>query len=198
MDALTLAHIFEPFFTTKEPTKGTGLGLSTVYGIVKQSGGYILALSEPDRGATFKVYLPGVDREAEPVGGPETGSAPDGVETILLAEDADVVRKLTRELLETRGYRVVEATSGEEALEICQSHSGRIDLILSDIIMPRMTGHELAEQAVKVRPGIKVLLMSGYADEITRSQIARTRFKFIAKPFTSKGLGMKIREVLDN
>jgi DNA-binding NtrC family response regulator len=109
-----------------------------------------------------------------------------------------VVRKLTRELLENRGYRVIEAASGEEAVNICSTYSGRIDLVLSDVIMAHMTGHELAEQVVRIRPGMKVLLMSGYADEITRNQIAKTGFKFIAKPFTSNGLGLKVREALED
>jgi PAS domain S-box-containing protein len=196
MSAETLSHIFEPFFTTKGDSKGTGLGLSTVYGIVKQSGGYIHAVSAPGQGSTFKVYLPGLDRSADPLHA-EHKEAPRGMETVLLAEDAHVVRKLTRELLENRGYRVIEAASGEEAVNICSTYSGRIDLVLSDVIMAHMNGHEVAEQVVRIRPGIKVLLMSGYADEITRNQIAKTGFKFIAKPFTSNGLGLKVREALD-
>jgi two-component system cell cycle sensor histidine kinase/response regulator CckA len=196
MDPETLTHIFEPFFTTKGSTKGTGLGLSTVYGIVKQSGGYIRARSTPGKGSTFEVYLPGLERAADPLYS-ENQQAPRGVETILLAEDSHVVRKLTRELLENRGYRVIEAASGEEAVHICQTYAGKIDLILSDIIMAHMNGHEVAEQTGKIRPGIKVLLMSGYADEITRNQIAKTGYKFIAKPFTSNGLGLKVREALD-
>jgi len=197
MSAETLSHIFEPFFTTKGDTKGTGLGLSTVYGIVKQSGGYIHAISAPGQGSTFKLYLPGLDRAADPLN-PEYKEAPRGMETVLLAEDAHVVRKLTRELLENRGYRVIEAASGEEAVQICGSYSGRIDLVLSDIIMAHMNGHELATEVTRIRPGIKVLLMSGYADEITRDQIAKTGFKFIAKPFTSNGLGLKVREALES
>ena len=120
------------------------------------------------------------------------------METVLIVEDAHVVRKLTRELLENRGYSVIEAASGEEAVKICETHAGKIDLILSDVIMARMTGHELAKEAVRIRPGLKVLLMSGYADEITRNQIAKQGFKFIAKPFTSNGLGLKVREALEN
>ena len=197
MSAETLTHIFEPFFTTKGDSKGTGLGLSTVYGIVKQSGGYIHAVSSPGQGSTFKVYLPGLDRTADPVL-VEQKEAPRGMETVLIVEDAHVVRKLTRELLENRGYSVIEAASGEEAVKICETHAGKIDLILSDVIMARMTGHELAKEAVRIRPGLKVLLMSGYADEITRNQIAKQGFKFIAKPFTSNGLGLKVREALEN
>jgi two-component system cell cycle sensor histidine kinase/response regulator CckA len=192
----TLTHIFEPFFTTKGAAKGTGLGLSTVYGIVKQSGGYIRAVSTLGQGSTFTVYLPGVDRDPDPLYN-ENQQAPRGLESILLAEDSHVVRKLTRELLENRGYRVIEAASGEEAIHICRTYTGTIDLLLSDVIMAHMNGHELAEQATRIRPGLKVLLMSGYADEITRNHIAKTGFKFIAKPFTSNGLGLKVREALD-
>ena len=196
MSPATLSHVFEPFFTTKEETKGTGLGLSTVYGIVKQSGGYILAESTEGVGSTFQVYLPGLNRTADPVQ-EDMRKAPHGTETILLAEDARMVRELTRELLEARGYNIIEATNGEEALEICKSHPGNISLILSDIIMNKMTGRELAEQAVQMRPGIKVVLMSGYADEITRDHIVKTGFQFIAKPFTGNALATKIRETLE-
>jgi CheY-like chemotaxis protein len=195
MDPTTLSHVFEPFFTTKGETKGTGLGLSTVYGIVKQSGGYILAESTERVGSTFQVYLPGMDRAAEPLHEDFT-KAPHGTETILLAEDSRMVRELTRELLEARGYHIIEASSGEEALEICKSHPDDISLILSDIIMNKMTGRELAEQATQLRPGIKVVLMSGYADEITRDNIVKTGFQFIAKPFTGNALATKIRETL--
>ena len=195
MDPTTLSHVFEPFFTTKGETKGTGLGLSTVYGIVKQSGGYILAESTKGVGSVFQVYLPGVDRVADPIH-EDVLKARHGTETILLAEDSKMVRELTRELLEARGYNIIEASSGEEALEICKSHPERISLILSDIIMNKMTGRELAEQAVQLRPGIKVVLMSGYADEITRDNIVKTGFQFIAKPFTGNALATKIRETL--
>src|SRR5262249_13360453 len=181
----------------KEESKGTGLGLSTVYGIVKQSGGYIAASSSEGKGALFQVYLPGLDRFVEPEAD-DVRKAPDGTETILLAEDAKLVRELTRELLETRGYKIIEAASGEEAIEVCKNHPGTINLILTDIIMHKMTGRELAENAVRLRPGIKVLLMSGYADEITREHIVKTGFHFIAKPFTSNALATKIRETLGN
>jgi two-component system, cell cycle sensor histidine kinase and response regulator CckA len=194
MDPETMAHVFEPFFTTKD--KGTGLGLSMVYGIVKQSGGYVAVSSAAGEGSTFKVYLPAVERQAEPIPA-HVPTKSGGTETILLVEDAQLVRKLTQELLEVRGYHVIEAASPEEALRVCQSHDGAIDLILSDIIMPKITGRELAEQAVRLRPGIKILLMSGYADEITRSLIVKTGFHFIAKPFTSDALAIKVREALD-
>ena len=197
MDQETLSHIFEPFFTTKDKSKGTGLGLSTVYGIVTQSGGYISATSQPGQGTTFRVYLPGFEASAEPL---ETSQmeAPHGSETILVAEDADLIRRLTREILEVRGYNVIEASDGEEALQICKSYVGTIHLTLSDVIMPGMNGRELAEQAVRLRPDMKVLLMSGYADEITRSGYIHPGFHFIEKPFTSNSLALKVREVLDH
>jgi len=144
----------------------------------------------------FQVYLPGLQLAAEPVH-EDIQKAPDGIETILLTEDSKMVRELSREILQTLGYKIIEASNGEEALEICKSSPHPIDLILSDIIMKEMTGHELAEQAVQLRPGIKVVLMSGYADEITRDHIVKTGFQFIAKPFTSRDLATKIREALD-
>jgi CheY-like chemotaxis protein len=198
MDKDTLPHIFEPFFTTKDRTSGSGLGLPTVYGIIKQSGGYITVASRPNEGATFKIYLPGFMKEAEPLDDHERVTvAPMGVETILLAEDSDLVRQLTREMLEVRGYRVLEACNGQEALEICNSYDGPIHMTLTDVVMPGMTGRELAEQAVKIRPDMKVLLMSGYTDEISKAGFLHPGLHFIEKPFTSNSLALKIREVLD-
>jgi signal transduction histidine kinase/ActR/RegA family two-component response regulator len=197
MSPETLSHVFEPFFSTKGETKGTGLGLSTVYGIVKQSGGYVVAQSREGEGSRFQVYLPGLQLVAEPVHEDIQRAAQYGIETILLTEDSKLVRELSREILQTLGYSIIEASNGEEALEICKYNPHRIDLILSDIIMKEMNGHELAEQAVQLRPGIKVVLMSGYADEITRDHIVKTGFQFIAKPFTSRDLATKIREALD-
>ena len=196
MDPDTLSHAFEPFFTTKEQ-KGTGLGLSTVYGIVKQSDGYVTAVSAPGKGTTLEVYLPGFDRQAE--GKPANVSrAADGTENILLVEDAPLVRKLARELLEARGYCVIEAASAEEALQICKSFDGPLHLMVSDVVMPRKSGRELAIEAVHYRPDMKVLLMSGYADEITRGLVAKTGIQFLPKPFTAEALGHKVREALDN
>jgi CheY-like chemotaxis protein len=196
MDSETLSHVFEPFYTTKDSSQGAGLGLSSVYGIVKQSGGFVSALSNVGQGTTFKVYLPGFDVPADPVT-PQAGEAPRGSETILVAEDAELIRQLTKEILEFRGYRVLEAADGEEALRICNTYSGPIHLTLTDVVMPGMNGRQLAEQVVRVRPGIKVLLMSGYADEISKSGFLPLGLHFIEKPFTSNSLALKIREVLD-
>jgi len=198
MDSATLPHIFEPFFTTKDKTSGSGLGLPTVYGIVKQSGGYITASSRPGEGSTFKVYLPGLLKEPEPLDDHERVTlAPEGSETILVAEDSDLVRQLTREMLEVRGYKVLEASNGKEALEICKTYDGPIDLTLSDVVMPGMTGRELAERVKQLRPNIKILLMSGYTDEISKAGFLHPGLHFIEKPFTSNSLALKIREVLD-
>jgi PAS domain S-box-containing protein len=198
MDSQTLPHIFEPFFTTKAKTSGSGLGLPTVYGIVKQSGGYITVASRPDEGATFKVYLPGLVAEPEPLEEHHRLTvAAEGSETILVAEDSDLVRQLTREMLSVRGYNVLEASNGTDAVNICKTHDGPIHLTLSDVVMPGMTGRELAEQAVRIRPNMKVLLMSGYTDEISKAGFLYPGLHFIEKPFTSNLLASKIREVLD-
>jgi PAS domain S-box-containing protein len=198
MDSETLPHIFEPFFTTKEKNSGSGLGLPTVYGIVKQSGGYVTVSSRPGEGATFKVYLPGLLEIAEPLEDQHRITvAAEGNETILIAEDSDLVRQLTREMLEVRGYKVLEAPNGNEAVEICKTYSGPIHLTLSDVVMPGMTGRELAEQAVRIRPMMRVLLMSGYTDEISKAGFLHPGLHFIEKPFTSNSLALKIREVLD-
>jgi two-component system cell cycle sensor histidine kinase/response regulator CckA len=196
MDSETLLHIFEPFYTTKDKAKGTGLGLPTVYGIVQQSGGCITVTSKPGQGAMFKVYLPGFVAPAEPMDGHER-EAPRGTETILIAEDADLIRQLTREILEVRGYNVIEAANGEEALRICKAYVGTIHLTLTDVVMPGMSGRDVAEEAVQLRPDMKVLLMSGYADEISKLGFLHPGLHFIEKPFTSNALALKIREVLD-
>src|SRR5205807_2501990 len=165
MDEETQKRVFEPFFTTKEMSKGTGLGMSTVYGIVKQSGGNIWVYSEPGHGTTFKIYLPRVDAEAEQFerGAPRPG-IPKGVETILLAEDEEIVRKLAHEVLQMSGYHVLVAANGGAALLICERHEGPIHLLLTDIVMPELSGQELAARLARLRPEMRVLFMSGYTN----------------------------------
>ena len=199
MDDETRARIFEPFFTTKEKGKGTGLGLSTVYGIVKQSGGNIWVYSEPNHGTVFKVYLPQLRNASEPT---ETATvetpAPRGSETILLVEDEDVVRSLAQEVLEDAGYRVLSVGGGSEALRLFQESAERIDLLLTDVVMPEMSGKELAERLADLRPAMRVLFMSGYTDEaIVHHGIVDSDVQFIQKPFSPASLAKKIREVLD-
>src|SRR5690606_31718026 len=163
MDADTRSRIFEPFFTTKATGKGTGLGLSTVYGIVKQSGGFIWVYSELGEGTTFKIYLPRVDVDAaERVRQRRPDSDLTGTETVLIAEDEQLVRELTRTVLETYGYQVLEAANGGSALLVLQNHPTQIDLLLTDVVMPEISGRELAEKALTIRPDVKILFMSGY------------------------------------
>ena len=192
-------HIFEPFFTTKEVNKGTGLGLSMVYGIVKQSGGDILVYSEPGYGTTFKIYLPRVDAVVEkPRWVGESGQKYIGTETILLVEDEEIVRNLVREILTENGYNVLEAASGKAALAICASYNGSIDLLLTDVIMPRMGGRELKDQVVKLLPAIHVLFMSGYTDDAVANRgVFDSDTAFIEKPFTPEALSRKVREALE-
>ena len=198
MDADTRARIFEPFFTTKEQGKGTGLGLSIVYGIVKQNGGEILVYSEPGQGTVFKLYLPTAHAPAQPlpVAGKEAAASP-ATETILLVEDEDQVRALTRALLTRHGYRVFDFASAAGALELLRSQSESIDLLVSDIVMPQMGGMELAREAQAVRPGIRVLLMSGYTETSVSGQgLITAGTAFIHKPFTAASLQAKVREAL--
>lgn len=199
MDAETQAHIFEPFFTTKEPGKGTGLGLSTVYGIVKQSDGWIWVYSEVGRGTTFKIYLPKVDAvvQADKPRGART-DPPRGTETILLVEDQDGIRDLVRPFLEEMGYKVLEASNGEEALKIAQQHKGGIDLLLTDIVMPIMGGHEMAQRLVALRPEVRVLYMSGYAEYASApaGNLDHDAFR-LQKPFSMDALARRVREALN-
>jgi len=201
MDAETLSHVFEPFFTTKEQGKGTGLGLSTVYGIVKQSGGYIWPYSEPGMGTTFKIYLPRVDEMAErEMARAQVSPGLGGKETILLVEDEEGVRGLTRQLLQRHGYTVLEAENGQDALALCARHSATIHLLLSDVVLAaQMSGRELVERLLPLRPQMKVLYMSGYSDEaIVHHGVLAPGTAFLQKPFTTESLVRKLREVLDS
>ncbi|MEW5852316.1 MAG: PAS domain-containing protein [Myxococcota bacterium] len=195
MDQQTISRIFEPFFTTKEVGKGTGLGLSTVYGIVKQSGGEITVESAPGRGSRFQVYLPVVEREAEATVTPVVPSAGRPA-TILLVEDEDLVRAATRDALRARGYTVLESRRGDEALRCCQEYGGSIDLVLSDVVMPGMDGRELVERLRTMRPGLRVLFMSGYTD-VGERQHPPGAAGLLRKPFTPQMLVEKIRQVLE-
>jgi CheY-like chemotaxis protein len=192
--------IFEPFFTTKEVGKGTGLGLATVYGIVKQSGGYLVVSSEVGQGSTFEVFLP---RVVEEVSGelPKAvlpSELPSGPETILLVEDEDAVRSLLRETLESCGYKVIEAADGHAALEAFEQASDEIDLLITDVVMPHMGGRELAEELAKLRPGLPVLFVSGYTDDIfVRERVLDANVNFIRKPFSLEAISIKLRELLD-
>ena len=198
MDAETQAHVFEPFFTTKEHGKGTGLGLATVYGVVKQSGGYIWLYSECGRGASFKIYLPRVEEPLEsPRPATNPGEMPRGSETILLAEDEKDVREVAREFLLLSGYTVLEAKDGDEALEIASRHPGEIHLLISDMVMPGMTGRDLATRIHQIRPGLKVLFMSGYTEyaALRNGDLGGKEF-LLTKPFTRGVLTNVVREVL--
>jgi two-component system, cell cycle sensor histidine kinase and response regulator CckA len=198
MDSETQAHIFEPFFTTKEKGKGTGLGLATVYGIVKQSGGYIWVYSEPGQGTTFKVYLPRVEegltaQEVREV----SQNIPRGTETILLVEDEQGVRDLAREYLEISGYKVLVAENGEAAVKAASEHKGAIDLIMTDVVMPGLSGRELTNRIEAIRPGIRIMYMSGYTDQaIVHHGILGPDIVLLQKPFTLNALAHKLREAL--
>jgi PAS domain S-box-containing protein len=198
MDAETQARIFEPFFTTKEVGKGTGLGLAMVYGIVKQSGGYIWVSSDVGKGTTFRIYLPRTEVEVvDPSSGRGRPEALRGTETLLLAEDDDSVRELVRNVLRENGYKVLEASRGEEALELSELFAGKIDLLVTDVVMPQMNGRELARQLLNQRPQTKVLYISGYADNaVFYPGGLDAGGAFLQKPFTPEALTRKVREVL--
>jgi CheY-like chemotaxis protein len=197
MDEQTQARIFEPFFTTKEPGKGTGLGLSTVYGIVKQSGGFVWVSSAVGAGTTFDIYLPSVEEVATPAEAAPTAVG-GGSETILLVEDEAPVRSLARRCLERHGYRIIEAGGSPEALALAARHHGAIDLLLTDVVMPQGNGRELAERLRALRPEIRVLYMSGYTDDgVVRRAGVTPGSELLEKPFTPDGLARKVRQVLD-
>lgn len=199
MDAATQARIFEPFFTTKEKGKGTGLGLSTVYGIVKQSGGYIEVLSEPGEGTTFKIFLPKVEgTTAEQPRSATTASSLGGNETVLLVEDETSLRTLSRHLLELSGYKVLEATCGSDAMKLSSEFKDTINLLLTDVVMPGMSGRTLADQLLLQRPQLKVLFMSGYTGQMVGAHgVLAEGSYFLPKPFTRDALARKVRGVLD-
>lgn len=197
MDAETQSRIFEPFFTTKEPGKGTGLGLSTVYGIVRQSEGYIWVYSEPGKGTSLKIYFPRSE-EALLVPSPQPrGEAPTGAETILLVEDDDAVRALLIRLLERQGYNVVSARHGGEALRVSDEHKGPVHLLMTDLIMPGMAGEALAARLVAKRPELRVLYMSGYRGNVGTCHVGTHRVGFLEKPFKPEAVASKVREALD-
>ena len=198
MEPATVARIFEPFFTTKESGKGTGLGLSTVFGVVQQTGGSVWVYSEVGKGTTFKVYLPRVDAPVETVGDTLPPTALRGAETILLVEDDDQVRVVAKGILRRSGYDVIEARNAGEALLQSEGHPTTIHLLLSDVVMPQMSGPELAKRLAMVRPDMKVLCMSGYTDDsIVRHGVLEARIAYLQKPITPEVLSTKVREVLD-
>ena len=199
MDLQTQARIFDPFFTTKELGKGTGLGLATVYGIVKQTGGYIWVYSEVGRGTIFKVYLPRTDKAAQPAERGQTEMQEmRGWETILLAEDSECLREMAQEYLESLGYTVIAAVTGEKALQSAKSFDGPIHLLLTDVVMPGMSGPELANRLASLRPGMKIIFTSGYTDDaIARQGLLDPNVVFIQKPYRPRALAKKIRQVLN-
>jgi PAS domain S-box-containing protein len=198
MDAAVRTHLFEPFFTTKEVGKGTGLGLATVYGIVKQSGGYISVYSELGRGSSFKIYLPRIATPAATPAGPPKGGPARGSETVLVVEDEPAVLTLSRRALEAQGYVVLAASDAAAALRVVERHGGTIHLLLTDVVMPGLSGRELADRLVAQRPGIRVLYMSGYpGDAVVQHGTLPSGSAFLQKPFSPDGLARKVRDMLD-
>ena len=198
MDAQTNARIFEPFFTTKPVGKGTGLGLATVYGVVQQSGGYIWLYSELGHGTSFKIYLPRVDADGpQPAEEEQRASALDGSETVLVAEDEEAVRLIIAKALEARGYRVLSARDGTEALELAAGH-GRIDLLVTDVVMPDMNGRELSRRFTEARPNLRTLYLSGYTDDaMLHRGVLQEGVAFLQKPFSLGALARKVRDVIE-
>jgi CheY-like chemotaxis protein len=197
MDKQTKSHIFEPFFTTKEQGKGTGLGLSTVYGIIKQSEGHIWVYSEPGLGTAFKIYLPAA-KEAMPSHRETVSPSPviERTGTVLVVEDQDLFREMIHEVLEQNGFRVLLAQNGDEALRICEEQTDPIDLVLTDVVMPKMSGPQLAEK-ISARRKMRVLFMSGYSDDaIARHGVLAERAEFLQKPFSPDDLLRKVQSVV--
>jgi two-component system, cell cycle sensor histidine kinase and response regulator CckA len=193
-----MSKIFEPFFTTKVRGKGTGLGLSTVYGIVKQSDGYIDVCSEPGRGTSFRIYLPRVDEpaEAEAERDPEL-EATGGQATVLVVEDEEMVRRMTRRFLERAGYTVIEAGNGEEALRLVMDRRSRIDVLLTDLVMPVMGGRDLARRVTILHPRIRILFMSGYANADQESEVVNAGYPLLRKPFQRQDLVARIQQAME-
>jgi len=198
MDPETQSRIFEPFFTTKEKGKGTGLGLATVYGIVKQSGGFIWVYSEVGKGTSFKIYIPRIDQAEEHIGtSTPSAEVPTGTETVLLTEDEQDVRQIAREFLESGGYKVIEAKDATEAKRLAAEHRGNIDLLVTDMVMPGMTGQELAVHLQSEQPGLCVVVMSGYSERAaTEMADADPTVRLLTKPFSRSALLRAVREIL--
>ena len=198
MDSRTLARIFEPFFTTKGPGIGTGLGLATVYGIVTQSGGHIAVDSELGKGTTFRVYLPRTDARPRPPEAREPAKLQTrGTGTVLVVEDEQMLRGLVRSVLEKFGYRVLDAPDAEQALSLIEDTAASIDLLITDVVMPGMSGPELARQALRLRPTLRVLYMSGYTDDVVLQHgMLESTASFIGKPFTPEAIVKQVQEIL--
>jgi CheY-like chemotaxis protein len=199
MDSQTMSHLFQPFFTTKEKGKGTGLGLSTVYGIVKENHGDVWAESVPGQGTVFTICLPRVDDDGQPAEQqPAVRAAREGNETILLVEDEDGVRRLLKHILSKQGYKVLEACDGPTALAILEQNPETVHLLLTDMVMPQMSGREVAERVLGLRPATKVIYMSGYTDDVLmRTGALGPGMTFLQKPLKPEALASKVREVLD-
>jgi PAS domain S-box-containing protein len=200
MDEATKARLFEPFYTTKETGKGTGMGLAVVYGIVRRVGGDIEVESQPGQGSTFRIYLPRCrDQQSAPESPPDSAPVPKGRETVLLVEDEDAVRHLTQEILTQLGYTVLEAKDGPDALRLCKGHRGAIDLLVTDVVMPRMSGLRLADRLRPLRPQMKTLFMSGYPDAaLSEHGVPAAEISLLQKPFAAATLARKVRDVLDH
>lgn len=198
MDQEVLEHLFEPFYTTKEPGHGTGMGLSIVYGIVQQNHGSIDVESGAGRGTSFRVYLPRVEEAVDAPACPATEGQPRGSETVLLVEDDGAVRRLAADCLQHLGYTVIEATGGQDAIDVVGRHAAPVDLLLTDTVMPGLNGREVADRLTALRPGLKVLFMSGYTDDtVLRHGVETSALAFLHKPFTCADLARAVRGVLD-